>query len=303
MKRRSYELIFKKFNAKLDKLLNKYECCVCSKLLYNTQICNIKFNNSIGEHLKLLYSYNNLNKNIEQVSQLTCCTTCISYIRQNKILYVYSDFGDIPEVINDVMRQNNYYMINKLCLITIYCKTLKTTSYSYLHQNGNPKMYHKTFKNFMGSIGLIYDEETIDNKIFTNESKSIILSAMNWLKKNNLLYKKYLCNYEKLIKYLISSSPDFLHMGSPMVSKNHLQNLEILNNDGKFATSGLLINVELENNCLPPNIKDVDVGIAIKRRKLDDLDFNIDIKDNIKYDDKDVESLIYVHLFPKGIGS
>jgi hypothetical protein len=87
---------------------------------YNTQVCNIKFNNSIGEHLKLLYSYNNLNKNVEQVSQLTCCTTCISYIRHNKILYVYSDFGDIPEVINDVMRQNNYYMINKLCLITNY---------------------------------------------------------------------------------------------------------------------------------------------------------------------------------------
>ena len=189
MKRRSYELIFKKFNVKLDNLLNKYECCVCSKLLYNTQICNIKFNNSIGEHLKLLYSYNNLNKNVEQVSQLTCCTTCISYIRHNKILYVYSDFGDIPEVINDVMRQNNYYMINKLCLITMYCKTLKTTSYSYLHQNGNPKMYHKTFKNFMGSIGLIYDEETIDNKIFTNESKSIILSAIKWLKENNVLYK------------------------------------------------------------------------------------------------------------------
>ncbi len=70
MKRRSYELIFKKFNSKLDKLLNKHECCLCSKLLYNTQICNIKFNNSIGEHLKLLYSYNNLNKNKEQVSQL-----------------------------------------------------------------------------------------------------------------------------------------------------------------------------------------------------------------------------------------
>ena len=38
-------------------------------------------------------------------------------------------------------------------------------------------------------------------------------------------------------------------------------------------------------------------------RKLDDLDFNIDIKDNTKYDDKDVESLIYVHLFPERIGS
>jgi hypothetical protein len=43
------------------------------------------------------------------------------------------------------------------------------------------------FKNFMGSIGLIYDEETIDNKIFTNESKSIILSAIKWLKENNVL--------------------------------------------------------------------------------------------------------------------
>jgi hypothetical protein len=51
--------------------------------------------------------------------------------------------------------------------MTMYCKTRNTTSYSYLHQNGNPKMFQKNFKNFMGSIGLIYDEDTIDNKTFT----------------------------------------------------------------------------------------------------------------------------------------
>ncbi len=37
----------------------------------------------------------------------------------------------------------------------MYCKTLNTTSYSFLHQNGNPKMFQKNFI----SIGLIHDEK------------------------------------------------------------------------------------------------------------------------------------------------
>ena len=93
----------------------------------------------------------------------------------------------------------------------MYCKTLRTTSYSYMHQNGNPKMFHKNFKTFVGSIGLIYDEETIEKKKFSDECKLDILGAIKWLRKNNCLFQKYLCNYEKIINYLISLSPDSLH--------------------------------------------------------------------------------------------
>jgi hypothetical protein len=34
-------------------------------------------------------------------------------------------------------------------------------------------------------------------------------------------------------------------MGSLMIAKDYLNTLEVLNNDGKFASSGLLINTEL----------------------------------------------------------
>jgi hypothetical protein len=185
----------------------------------------------------------------------------------------------------------------------MYCKTLKTTSYSYLHQNGNPKFFHKNFKNFMGSVGLIYDEETIDKKSFTIESRSIILDAIKWLKDNNLLYKKYLCNYEKILNYLISLDPESLHMGTPMITKDHMNKLEILNSEGKFASSGILINTELENECLPTSVHEVNIGVAIKRRKLNETLNEENIKIDIKYDDIDTEALIYVHLFPTGTGN
>ncbi len=53
----------------------------------------------------------------------------------------------------------------------------------------------------MGSIGLTYDEDTIDNKTFTTDSKIKIIEAIKWLKTYNDLFKKYLCNYEKIINY------------------------------------------------------------------------------------------------------
>ena len=93
----------------------------------------------------------------------------------------------------------------------------------------------------MGSVGLINDEDnkTIDNKTITDESKLIVLSAIKWLNNKYFLYKKYLCNYEKIIYYLISLSPDSLLMGSLIIAKDYFNTLEVLNSDGKFASSGL----------------------------------------------------------------
>ncbi len=65
------------------------------------------------------------------------------------------------------------------------------------------KLFFKNFKNFIGSIGLIYDEDTIDAKNYSSESKIIVLDAFKWFKQNNCQYKIYLCNYEKIINYLI----------------------------------------------------------------------------------------------------
>jgi hypothetical protein len=95
----------------------------------------------------------------------------------------------------------------------------------------------------MGSIGLIYDEDTIDAKNYSSESKIIVLDAIKWLKQNNCQYKKYLCNYEKIINYLISSNPDSLHMAAPMILSEHLKNIHILNEEKKFPSSGFLIKV------------------------------------------------------------
>ena len=294
---------FKTFNIKLDKLINLNECILCSKLLYHTQCYCIQNNHDNVNFLKLNFEYNGITKSIVQSDVLKSCTTCAKYIKEKKLLYTYSNFSQIRKQIDEVLELNNYYITNKLCLITMYCKTLKTTSYSYLHQNGNPKFFHKNFKNFMGSVGLIYDEETIDKKSFTIESRSIILDAIKWLKDNNLLYKKYLCNYEKILNYLISLDPESLHMGTPMITKDHMNKLEILNSEGKFASSGILINTELENECLPTSVHEVNIGVAIKRRKLNETLNEENIKIDIKYDDIDTEALIYVHLFPTGTGN
>ena len=201
--------------------------------MYPNQIHNIKKNVNI-DFIKLVFNYNGITNLSEKIEQLNSCTTCFNLIKQRKLIYVYNNFGDIPRVINAVIECNNYYLINKLCLITMYCKTLNTTSYSYLHQNGNPKMFQKNFKNFMGSIGLIYDEDTIDNKTFTEDSKIKIIEAIKWLKTYNDLFKKYLCNYEKIINYLISINPQSLHLGTPILLKDHMKTIEVLNDSGNF---------------------------------------------------------------------
>ncbi len=154
----------KNFSKKLEKLNNFNECILCSKLLYNAQCCYIKTDPEIVNYLKLNYNYNGIKKQIEENIEIKSCTTCVKFIKEKKLLYTYSDYSQLPKEIIDVIEHKNYYIINKLSLITMYCKTLKTTSYSYLHQNGNPKFFQKNFKNFMGSEGLIYDEDTIDIK-------------------------------------------------------------------------------------------------------------------------------------------
>ena len=292
----------KQFIKKFAKLQNSVICIICSKLLYPQQSYSIKNSQENCDHIGLIYKYNNRPDIEYNNDNLKCCVTCKSYIKEKKLLYTYNDFGIIPKEINSVIQQNNYYLINKICLITMYCKTLKTTSYSFIHQNGNPKLFFKNFKNFMGSIGLIYDDETIDTKLYSSESKNITLEAIKWLKENNCLYKKYLCNFEKIINYLISQTPASLHLGAPMILSEHLNKFEILNGEGRFNSSGLIINNDIENQYIPPQIEDINVGVAIKRRKFDESSKSTN-KFDIKYDDKDLEALIYVHLYPNGTGN
>jgi hypothetical protein len=54
----------------------------------------------------------------------------------------------------------------------------------------------------MDSVGLIYDEVTIDDKTYSIINKDVVLKAFKWLKLKNTLFDKYLCNYEKIISYL-----------------------------------------------------------------------------------------------------
>ena len=48
---------------------------------------------------------------------------------------------------------------------------------------------------------------------------------------------------------------------------------------------------------------DADVGKAIKKRKTNNHDNLESICVDIKYDDTDIEALIYVHLYPFGTGN
>ena len=294
---------YKRFNNKLEGLKNTIICIICSKKLYRQQSMIIKNNEANRTHIALIYKFNNRNDIIDDKEDFKSCSTCKTYIAKRELLFTYNDYGTIPDQISTVIQSNNYYLINKLALITMYCKTLKTTTYSYLHQNGNPKLFFKNFKNFMGSIGLIYDEDTIDAKNYSSESKIIVLDAIKWLKQNNCQYKKYLCNYEKIINYLISSNPDSLHMGAPMILSEHLKKIDILNEEKKFPSSGFLINSDLENQYIPPQITEIEAGIAIKRQKMNTEKNNDDsFKIDIKYSDTDYEALTYVHLYPYGTG-
>jgi hypothetical protein len=169
----------------------------------------------------------------------------------------------------------------------MYCKTLNNTAYSYLHQKGNPKFFKKSFKNLMGSVGLIYDEETIDDKTYSINNKDVIIKAFKWLKLNNTLFDKYLCNYEKIISYLVSLTPDSLHMGKPKLLYEHLDKIQVINNEGNFKESGILININIENNVLPKETDDIMVGVVIKKRKIYHAQEFTYSQEKIKYDDKD----------------
>ena len=123
------------------------------------------------------------------------------------------------------------------------------------------------------------------------------------VKTKQLPIEKYLCNYEKIINYLITSNPDSLHMGAPMILSEHLKNIDILNEEKKFPSSGFLINSDLENQYIPPQITEIEAGIAIKRQKMNTEKNNDDsFKIDIKYSDTDYEALTYVHLYPYGTG-
>ena len=68
-------------------------------------------------------------------------------------------------------------------------------------------------------------------------------------------------------RYLISQTPESLHLGEPMMLSEHLDKFEILNGERRFNSSGLLINSDIENQYVPPQIEEVNVGIAIKKRR------------------------------------
>jgi len=81
-----------------------------------------------------------------------------------------------------------------------------------------------------------------------------------------------------------------------------MKTIEVLNDDGKFSSSGMIINSNVESQCLSDETFKLELGVAIKRRKLIETDDTESLNVNIKYDDKDIEALIYVHLYPYGKG-
>jgi hypothetical protein len=146
MDQKNLDKTLKSFNNKLNKLVNTVYCIICSKLMYPDQIHNIKKTNENIDFIKLIFNYNGITNFIENLEQLNSCTTCFNFIKQRKLIYVYNNFGDIPRVINSVIECNNYYLINKLCLITMYCKTLNTIHTHIYIKMVIPKCFKKILK-------------------------------------------------------------------------------------------------------------------------------------------------------------
>jgi len=65
----------------------------------------------------------------------------------------------------------------------------------------------------------------------------------------------------------------------------------------------MIINSNVESQCLSDETFKLELGVAIKRRKFIETDDAESLNINIKYDDKDIEALIYVHLYPYGKGN
>jgi hypothetical protein len=83
-----------------------------------------------------LFKLGVLFKQKEENIEFKSCSTCFKFIKEKKLSYTYSDYSQLPKEIIDVIEHKNYYIINKLSLVTMYCKSFKTASYSYLNQNG-----------------------------------------------------------------------------------------------------------------------------------------------------------------------
>ena len=286
--------------------MNSFKNCqLCTKILYSNQ-CNF-LNYTKDTEINYILNCKINDVKIEKLnnSTLTLCSTCFGYIKRNQMIYLFNNFNCIPSEICSLIKINNYYIINKIALITMYCKTLKNNNYSYMQQNGNPKYFRKNFQNFMGSVGLIYDDQTIDNKNFNNNNyRFLVIDAIKWLKNNNCLYKKYLSNYEKILNYLVIKSADSLHLGLPMLNSENIGNLEIINSENKFRESGLLISSNIEDCIIPTDKSELNLGCAIKKRKINSqINFEEYIKENINYENDDMEALIFVHLYPYGIGN
>ena len=62
-------------------------------------------------------------------------------------------------------------------------------------------------------------------------------------------------------------TPESLHMGAPKLLQEHLSVIEVLNDDKKFASSGLIINSNLENQSCFYETTNIDVGVAHQKTK------------------------------------
>ncbi len=102
------------------------------------------------------------------------------------------------------------------------------------------------------------------NKTFTEDSKIKIIEAIKWLKTYNDLFKKNLCYYEKIINYLLSINLQSLHLETPILLKDHMKTIEVLNDSGTFSSSGMIINSNVESQCLSDETFKLELCVAIK---------------------------------------
>ena len=104
--------------------------------------------------------------------------------------------------------------------------------------SGQMNLYNKKTENLKGTFGMIFQksEETPAAKLKVQE-------ALLWLKKNNVFYKNFLCNYERLERYALTNESylGFPSTNSDVILKDRDRiELNINNTDD----IGLIINVD-----------------------------------------------------------
>jgi hypothetical protein len=262
-------------------------------MLYENQLNKYSKDNFLDEWLRYI--------NKSNIKLMCCdekyyylCNTCSGHYKRKKHIYIFHQFCDIPKEINSI---NNYYDINQFTLINMYCNTLKKPGFSYWHLNGQINLSYKKLEDVKGTFGLILNSHDGD-LLHPKCDKKVLKKALVWLKNNNLLYQRYLANFERIDGYFDTDNVDSYYKSFPVID-NKTKDIQFNLNNREIRSDNLIINVSEEKSkpLIINNKENIIIGQSYLR--------NYNNNNSKEYDyitDHDIEGKLFPHLFPDGKG-